>query len=99
MAVSWQGKEGPHPRGLEMKRKGHPNIPDFSAKRAAPPAPDGHVVKPKQPALPTVHGGKPHSTSKKSGRRGGWETGLSGSSLVWSSGLSCWSCGAESRRA
>jgi hypothetical protein len=54
-----------------MKRKGHPNIPDFSTKRAAPPAPDGHAEKPKQPQLPTVHGGKPHSTSKKSGRRGG----------------------------
>ena len=54
-----------------MKRKGHPNIPDFSTKRAAAPAPDGHVAKPKQPQLPTVHGGKPHSTSKKSGRRGG----------------------------
>ena len=55
-----------------MKKKGHPNIPDFSTKRAAPPAAVGeHVVKPKQPSLPTVHGGKPHSTSKKSGRRGG----------------------------
>jgi hypothetical protein len=54
-----------------MKRKGHPNIPDFSAKRAVPAAPVGHVPKPKQPALPAVHGGKPHATSKKSGRRGG----------------------------
>ena len=54
-----------------MKKKGHPNIPDFSVKRSAPPVPGEHIVKPKQPALPTVHGGKPHSTSKKSGRRGG----------------------------
>ena len=54
-----------------MKKKGHPNIPDFSSKRAAAPAGDGHIVKPKQPSLPSVHGGKPHSTSKKSGRRGG----------------------------
>jgi len=54
-----------------MKRKGHPNIPDFSQKRSPTPAPEGHVVKPKQPALPVVHGGKPHATSKKSGRRGG----------------------------
>jgi hypothetical protein len=56
-----------------MKRKGHPNIPDFSTKRNAAPAasPDGHVAKPKQPELPNVHGGKPHSTNKKSGRRGG----------------------------
>ena len=54
-----------------MKRKGHPNIPDFSSKRAAPQANEGQVVKPKQPALPTVHGSKPHATNKKSGRRGG----------------------------
>ena len=54
-----------------MKKKGHPNIPDFSVKRAAPPVAGGQIAKPKQPALPTVHGGKPHSTSKKSGRRGG----------------------------
>lgn len=54
-----------------MKRKGHPNIPDFSTKRVVAPAPGGPVTKPKPPALPTVHGGKPHSTSKKSGRRGG----------------------------
>ena len=54
-----------------MKRKGHPNIPDFSSKRAVPQTAEGHVTKPKQPALPTVHGGKPHSTNKKSGRRGG----------------------------
>jgi hypothetical protein len=54
-----------------MKRKGHPNIPDFSTKRAAAPVPGGQVVKPKQPVVPVVPGGKPHSTSKKSGRRGG----------------------------
>ena len=55
-----------------MKKKGHPNIPDFSTKRAAPVSANGeHIVKPKQPSLPNVHGGKPHSTSKKSGRRGG----------------------------
>lgn len=54
-----------------MKKKGHPTIPDFSTKRVAPPAVGGHIPKPKQPALPSVHGGKPHSTSKKSGRRGG----------------------------
>jgi hypothetical protein len=54
-----------------MKKKGHPNIPDFSSKRTAPPAPGEHIIKPKQPELPNVHGGKPHATSKKSGRRGG----------------------------
>ncbi len=54
-----------------MKRKGHPHIPDFSSKRAAPPAPGENVAKPKQQAPPPVHGGKPHATSKKSGRRGG----------------------------
>src|SRR6185436_6339199 len=59
-------KEIQIPRGLTMKRKGHPNIPDFSPKRALPQPPEGHVPKPKQPALPTVHGGKPHSTNKKS---------------------------------
>lgn len=54
-----------------MKRKGHPNIPDFSQKRSPTRAPEGHVLKPKQPSLPVVHGGKPHATSKKSGQRGG----------------------------
>lgn len=54
-----------------MKRKGHPNIPDFSTKRALPSDQGGHVLKPKQPAPPAVHGSKPHATSKKSGRRGG----------------------------
>jgi hypothetical protein len=54
-----------------MKKKGHPNIPDFSTKKTALPAPEGHIAKPKPPALPVVHGGKPHSTNKKSGRRGG----------------------------
>jgi hypothetical protein len=54
-----------------MTRKGHPNIPDFSTKRAAAPVAGGQVVKPKQPVVPVVPGGKPHSTSKKSGRRGG----------------------------
>jgi len=54
-----------------MKRKGHPNIPDFSPKRVATPPPEGHVIKPKPPAIPATHGGKPHATSKKSGRRGG----------------------------
>lgn len=54
-----------------MKRKGHPNIPDFSQKRSPAKAPDEHILKPKQPAAPVAQGGKPHSTSKKSGRRGG----------------------------
>jgi hypothetical protein len=54
-----------------MKKKGHPQVPDFSSKRAVPPAAEGHITKPKQPALPHVHGGKPHSTSRKSARRGG----------------------------
>ena len=35
-----------------MKRKGHPNIPDFSTKRVVAPAPGGPVAKPKPPALP-----------------------------------------------
>jgi len=54
-----------------MKRKGHPNIPDFSTKRATPQVTEGHILKPKQPAAPVTQGGKPHSTNKKSGRRGG----------------------------
>jgi hypothetical protein len=54
-----------------MKRKAHPNIPDFSRKRTPTVARDDHIIKPKQPSLPVTHGGKPHATSKKSGRRGG----------------------------
>jgi hypothetical protein len=54
-----------------MKKKGHPTIPDFSSKRTAARAPGENIIKPKQPDLPNVHGGKPHATSKKSGRRGG----------------------------
>jgi hypothetical protein len=54
-----------------MKKKGHPHIPDFSSKRAAPAAPGENVTKPKQPAPVVMRGAKPHATSKKSGRRGG----------------------------
>src|SRR5215208_5032935 len=67
-----QGNGGSQtPEVSPMKRKGHPNIPDFSTKRANPQATEGHIQKPKQPATPPVQGGKPHSTNKKSGRRGG----------------------------
>jgi hypothetical protein len=56
-----------------MKRKNHFHVPDFSSKRAAaPPAgtnQEGH--KPKQAVPPPTNVGKPHATSKKSGRRGG----------------------------
>jgi hypothetical protein len=54
-----------------MKKKGHPNIPDFSTKRVVPPAVGTQVPKLKPTPIPTIYGGKPHSTSKKSGRRGG----------------------------
>jgi hypothetical protein len=53
-----------------MKRKGHPNIPDFSSKRTAPPAASDNLPKPKQKAAPVVKN-KPHSASKTSGHRGG----------------------------
>lgn len=53
-----------------MKKKGHPSIPDFSTKKPGAPVGDGSLpkVKPLRPA--PIPGGKPHSTSKKSGRRG-----------------------------
>jgi hypothetical protein len=55
-----------------MKKKGHPQIPDFSTKRAVPrgsePTPASQKVKGFHAA--PIPGGKPHSTSKKSGRRG-----------------------------
>lgn len=53
-----------------MKKKGHPNIPDFSTKKPGAPIVEAGLpkVKPVRPA--PIPGGKPHSTSKKSGRRG-----------------------------
>ena len=53
-----------------MKKKGHHAIPDFSTKRPGVPVVDVSLpkIKPVRPA--PVPGGKPHSTSKKSGRRG-----------------------------
>lgn len=56
-----------------MKKKGRPNIPDFSRKRPATPTP--HEVKPQQQQQPPraaspAQTTKPHSTSMKSGRRG-----------------------------
>jgi hypothetical protein len=51
-----------------VKKKGKPNIPDFSRKRPGPPTPDPRVAAPAPAARPPVV--KPHSTSAKSGRRG-----------------------------
>lgn len=52
-----------------MKKKGRPNIPDFSRKRPSGPVPQGSkpVVPTRAVAGPIV---KPQSTSAKSGRRG-----------------------------
>ena len=54
-----------------MKRKGHPNIPDFSSKR---PTSTPKVPNPQQknaaPPAPVRASGKPQATSSKSGRRG-----------------------------
>jgi hypothetical protein len=53
-----------------MKKKGHPNIPDFSAKRVVPLTADTKVPKVQPPPPTPQQGVKPHATSKKSGRRG-----------------------------
>ena len=62
-----------------MKKKGRPNIPDFSRKRPARPTP--HENKPQAPTRAAAPGpiGKPQSTSAKSGRRGSWRCALRGS--------------------
>jgi hypothetical protein len=51
-----------------VKKKGKPNIPDFSRKRPGPPTPDQRVAAPAPAARTPIV--KPHSTSAKSGRRG-----------------------------
>lgn len=53
-----------------MKKKGRPNIPDFSRKRPAGNTPQEN--KPQAPTRAAAPGpiGKPQSTSAKSGRRG-----------------------------
>jgi len=51
-----------------MKKKGKPNIPDFSRKRPAVPTPEQRVGAPAPPSRPPIV--KPHATSQKSGRRG-----------------------------
>lgn len=53
-----------------MKKKGHPNIPDFSTKRVVPLTADTKVLKVHPPPPTPQQGVKPHATSKKSGRRG-----------------------------
>ncbi len=53
-----------------MKKKGHPNIPDFATKRPVPLATDPKVPKAHSPPPQPQQGVKPHATSKKSGRRG-----------------------------
>jgi hypothetical protein len=53
-----------------MKKKGHPNIPDFSTKRVVPVTADTKVPKVQPPHPMPQTGVKPHATSKKSGRRG-----------------------------
>ena len=53
-----------------MKKKGRPNIPDFSKKRPSGPVPQGSKQQlPTRVAAPGTNI-KPHSTSAKSGRRG-----------------------------
>ncbi|HWJ14819.1 MAG TPA: hypothetical protein VNS10_13860 [Gemmatimonadaceae bacterium] len=51
-----------------MKKKGKPNIPDFSRKRPGLPTPEQRVAAPAPPTRTPIV--KPHSTSSKSGRRG-----------------------------
>jgi hypothetical protein len=53
-----------------MKKKGHPQIPDFATKRPVPVTTDAKVPKVHPPAPMPQQGVKPHATSKKSGRRG-----------------------------
>jgi hypothetical protein len=54
-----------------MKRKGHPNIPDYSSKRhASPKVPDANVAPKRVTPTTPARSGKPQSTSAKSGRRG-----------------------------
>jgi hypothetical protein len=54
-----------------MKKKSHHQpIPDFSTKRPSAPVVEGANPKVKGFRPAPVPGGKPHSTSKKSGRRG-----------------------------
>jgi len=54
-----------------VKKKGHHQpIPDFSAKKPGAPAADPQNPKVKGFRPAPIPGGKPHSTSKKSGRRG-----------------------------
>ncbi|HYN80669.1 MAG TPA: hypothetical protein VES88_04145 [Gemmatimonadaceae bacterium] len=53
-----------------MRKKGHPNIPDFSTKRVVPLTADTKVPKVQPPPPMPQQGAKPHATSKKSGRRG-----------------------------
>jgi hypothetical protein len=53
-----------------MKKKGHPNIPDFSRKRpSGPSTPDNKRQGPTRAAAPGPIT-KPQATSAKSGRRG-----------------------------
>jgi hypothetical protein len=51
-----------------MKKKGKPNIPDFSRKRPGLPTPEQRVASPAPVTRTPIV--KPHSTSSKSGRRG-----------------------------
>jgi hypothetical protein len=54
-----------------MKKKGHHAIPDFSTKRAGPPAASDAPLPKAKPAPPVANQGiKPRATSKKSGHRG-----------------------------
>jgi len=57
-------------RNERMKRKGHPNIPDFATRKPAPLTTDTKVPKVHPPPPMPQQGVKPHATSKKSGRRG-----------------------------
>jgi hypothetical protein len=51
-----------------MKKKGKPNIPDFSRKRPGLPTPEHRVAAPASTMRAPAP--KPQSTSAKSGRRG-----------------------------
>lgn len=54
-----------------MKRKGHRTIPDFSRKHPSTPhVPEAQRKMAPPPSPRAVRGGKPQSTSAKSGQRG-----------------------------
>ena len=73
LSVSSENRGNPAREETRMKKKNHFHVPDFSSKRPAAPgvSTGSETPKPKAPIAPTSNAGKPHATSKKSGRRGG----------------------------